>query len=120
MPGFGTDIQLTGTKGSIHIDGGHLVRWCVTRDGSTKESVAAEEQEMFDVYNGGKQPSLGSGAADPNAIALRGHAYMVQDMIDAIRFDRDPMIGPMEATKAVRIINAVYESARTGKEIFFD
>jgi len=29
------------------------------------------------------------------------------------------MVGPMEATKAVRIINAVYESARTGTEIIF-
>ena len=40
-------------------------------------------------------------------------------MIDAVKFGHDPMIMPLEATKAVRIINAVYESARTGKEIFF-
>jgi len=37
------------------------------------------------------------------------------------RFDaiRDPMVGPVEATKAVKIINAVYESARSGKEVIF-
>jgi len=50
---------------------------------------------------------------------VRGHAWQLQDMVDAVRFDRDPMVGPMEATKAVQIINAVYESARTGKEIVF-
>ena len=115
-PGFGTDIQLTGTKGSIHVDAETLIRWCICRDGATHEEIVAEEREMLAKYGAVKS----TGSADPTAITLRGHAYQVQDMIDAVRFDRDPMVGPMEATKAVRIINAVYESARTGKEIFFD
>ena len=42
---------------------------------------------------------------------------MVHDMIDAVREDRDPFVTPVEAAKAVRIINAIYESARTGKEV---
>ncbi len=115
-PGFGTDIQLTGTKGSIHVDAETLIRWCICRDGATRAEIDAEEREMLAKYGAVKS----TGSADPTAITLRGHAYQVQDMIDAVRFDRDPMVGPMEATKAVRIINAVYESARTGKEIFFD
>ena len=108
-PGAGTDIQVVGTNGAIYVDGDRPILWRIAG-----ENWKEEEKEILDAYAGN-----GSAAwADPTLI--RGHSFMVQDMIDAIRFDRDPMVGPMEATKAVRIVNAVYESARTGKEIFFD
>jgi UDP-N-acetyl-2-amino-2-deoxyglucuronate dehydrogenase len=107
-PGLGTDIQITGTNGSIHIDGSKLLVWKIKG-----ERMQEEEAEMLEKYGSG-----GTIAAADHTI-VRGHDYVIQDMIDAVRFDRDPMIMPLEATKAVRIINAVYESARTGKEIFF-
>ena len=53
-----------------------------------------------------------------NPGTLTGHRAVVQDMIDAIRYDHDPQIMPMEAIKAVRIVCAVYESARTGKTVW--
>lgn len=108
-PGISTDIQVIGTNGSIWVDGDRPVLWKIKGD-----NMKEEEKEILDAFAGN-----GSAAwADPTLI--RGHSFMVQDMIDAVRFDRDPMVGPQEATKAVRIVNAVYESARTGKEIFFD
>lgn len=107
-PGFGTDIQISGTDGSIHIDGDKLLVWRIKG-----ERMNEEEAEMLEKYGGG-----GTIAAADHTI-VRGHDFMVQDMIDAVRFNRGPKIAPIEATKAVRIINAVYESAQTGKEIFF-
>ena len=107
-PGLGTELQLTGTNGSIHIDGDKVIAWRIK--GDRMEEEEAEMKEKF----GGKNASV---SADPTVV--RGHSYQIQDMVDAVRFDRDPMVGPMEATKAVRIINAVYESARTGEEIVF-
>ncbi|MFQ9802211.1 MAG: sugar phosphate isomerase/epimerase family protein [Clostridia bacterium] len=38
-------------------------------------------------------------------------------MIDAVYYDRDPQIVPSEGIKAVKIVCAIYESARTGKTI---
>jgi predicted dehydrogenase len=105
---MGTDIQITGTNGSIHVDGDTVVKWRIKGD-----NMEAEEAEMMARF-GGK----GSANVADHTI-VRGHSFQVQDMVDAVRFDRDPMVGPMEATKAVRIINAVYESARTGEEIVF-
>ena len=110
-PGLGTELQLTGTEGSIHIDGDKVIAWKLKNDSDELED--AEEAEMKAKF-GGKHASV---SADPTVV--RGHSFQIQDMVDAVRFDRDPMVGPMEATKAVRIINAVYESARTGKEIIF-
>ncbi len=108
-PGVSTDIQVIGTKGTIFVDGDVPTVWKISG-----ERCKEEEQEIMAAFAGN-----GSAAwADPTLV--RGHSFMVQDMVDAVRFDRDPMVGPEEATKAVRIVNAVYESARTGKEIFFD
>jgi len=107
-PGMGTELQVTGTDGSIHIDGDKVIAWKLKGD-----RMDEEENEMKQKF-GGKHASV---SADPTVV--RGHSYQIQDMVDAVRFGRGPMVGPMEATKAVRIINAVYESARTGEEIIF-
>ena len=49
-----------------------------------------------------------------------GHTYLVEDMALAIIEDRDPMITGVEAKKSVDIILGIYESARTGKEVYFE
>lgn len=46
-----------------------------------------------------------------------GHAIIINDMVEAIINDREPMISGVEARKSVEIILAVYESARTGNEV---
>jgi predicted dehydrogenase len=107
-PGLGTELQVTGTDGSIHVEGDRVLVWKIRG-----ESMEAEEAEMKEKFGG----KASGNVADHTVV--RGHPYQVQDMVDALRFGRDPMVGPMEATKAVRIINAVYESARTGAEIMF-
>jgi predicted dehydrogenase len=106
-PGVGTELQLTGTNGSIHVDGNRMVAWRIR--GERWEEEQAEMLERFATQkNSGNEADLKG---------VRGHAWQVQDMVDAVRFDRDPMVGPMEATKSVGIINAIYESARTGMEV---
>ena len=77
--------------------------------------AAEEEAAIIAKYDKGNAAAV---AADPTLVI--GHASQVNDMIDAVINDRDPQVGPMEAMKAVRIINAVYESSRTGKVIYFD
>lgn len=48
---------------------------------------------------------------------MRGHAYHVQDLIRAIREDRDPFVTGESARKAVELILAIYESSKTGREV---
>ncbi len=104
-PGIATDIQLYGTGGSIEIDGDSLKLWKLC-DGDS-----FEEEEMLQKYGEGNN----SPSADPTTV--RGHAYQVHDMIDAVYYDREPLISPREAIKSVAIVNAVYESARTGQPV---
>ena len=72
----------------------------------------AEEAAMLARYGGGNLAAL---SAEPNR--LFGHAHVVEDMIAAVRDGRDPEVMPAEALKSVRIVHAVYESARTGKTV---
>lgn len=110
-PGLSTDIQLYGEGGSIEADADILKRWRF-RDSEDEEE---EEEDMLDKYSGGNRIAA---KADPTLVT--GHASMVQNIVDAVIEGKDPQILPLEAIKSVRIVNAVYESARTGKTIYFD
>ena len=51
------------------------------------------------------------------AIGRAGHQAQVDDLCLAIAEDRAPMITGPSARKSVELILAIYESARTGKEV---
>ena len=69
---------------------------------------------MLELYGGGNRIAE---RENPNIVT--GHASMVRNMVDAVANGTDPQILPMEAIKSVRIVNAIYESARSGKTIYF-
>ena len=46
--------------------------------------------------------------------------YDIFHWIDAIQNDGDPAILPEQAATVVRVIEAIYESATTGKVVYFD
>lgn len=54
---------------------------------------------------------------DPTKLSQSSHVPLVEDFVDAINNDRDPLITPQIGRKAVDLILAIYESARTGKEV---
>lgn len=110
-PGISTDIQLYGTGGTIETDADVLKRWKL-RDSDDEDE---EEEEMLEKYGGGNRAAE---KADPTVVT--GHVSMVRDMVDAVIEGRSPQVVPMEAIKSVCIVNAIYESARTGKTVYFD
>ena len=106
-PGISTDIQLYGEKGSIELDADVLKLWKIIGGDSFEES------EMLETYGSGNGMAVAS-----NPSLVLGHAFQVGDMISAVIENREPAVVPLEAIKSVRIVNAIYESAKTGKEIF--
>jgi predicted dehydrogenase len=61
--------------------------------------------------------SSGSGAADPMAVGFDGHTIHIEDMVRAIREDREPIIAGTDARHAVEICVAIQESAKSGREV---
>ncbi|MCC2669153.1 MAG: oxidoreductase [Armatimonadetes bacterium] len=93
-------MEFHGDRGTIMVDGERIVKWVVPG-------------EPEPILEGGD----GSAASDPRAISMRGHVIQLQDFVDAIREDRDPMVTGEDARPAVEIILAVYQSAQTGQAV---
>ena len=55
---------------------------------------------------------------DPWSYPQVRHRIQLQDMVDAIREDRDPVLTGEDARVSLAINMAIYESSRTGREVF--
>jgi predicted dehydrogenase len=110
-PGISTEIMLYGMGGSVEADADCLKTWKLM----DAEDEDAEEAAMLARYGGGNLTATAEDAA-----RRFGHDHVICDMIDAVLDGRDPQVMPADALKAVKIVCAVYESARTGKTVYFD
>ncbi|MDF2714183.1 MAG: oxidoreductase [Paenibacillus sp.] len=107
-PGFGTSLEIFGSDGGIAMKDNLITDWKIRG-----ENMAAEEADMLKRFGDGK--GQGEATAAPPADTTY---VQIQDMVDAVRNNRPPMITGREGRDAVEIVLAIYESARTGKEIF--
>jgi predicted dehydrogenase len=57
---------------------------------------------------------------DPWSFPQTRHRIQIQDMVDAIREGRDPVLTGEDARVSLAINMAIYESSRTGKEVFLE
>ena len=107
-PGLSTDVQLYGTKGAVELNADVLKLW--KQEGLDER----DEEDMLDRYGKGNRIAC---AYDGTKY---GHVTQIDDMIDAVIEGRDPQIMPLESIKTIRIIEAIYKSARTGETVYFD
>jgi len=113
-PGVSTRIEIYGDKGSAVIEDDHLSYLHLARDDH-------EEVGPYGVGTGKRaertENAETSAAQDPAALAIRSHALQIEDMMRAIREDGPPLLDGYAAKHPVEIILAIYESARTHKEV---
>ena len=110
-PGEATRLELHGKLGTIILQEGDIVKWAST----TGDDDHAQPREL-EQDTGEKKGAV----SDPTSIGMAGHIYLVNDIVQAVKEDRDPLIPGESARKAVELILAIYESARTGKEVRVD
>lgn len=110
-PGISTEIMLYGTGGSIEADADRLKLWKM-KEPLPDMDEDEEEEMMLEKYGRGNRA-----ASLENPDQLYGHRRVVEDMILAVRDDREPDVGPAEGARVVRLIEAIYESAKTGKTV---
>jgi len=103
-PAQDTRFEIHGDQGSIIFDDSGFKQW----------QTLADDKDVFPLMENKK---LG-GSGDNKDISSEGHYILINDMINAINEDRDPMITGEQAQKAVDLILAIYKSAQTGKEVF--
>ena len=103
-PGLDTVFSFHGPDGSISFGDDDIYLWELKDKGIEKPKVYGSM--------GGKNCQYST--------TNYGHTVLVEDMAMAILENREPMITGEDAKKSVEVILAIYESARTGKEIALD
>lgn len=102
FPGYPERLELFGETGSILMESGKITKWNV------------ENEPAPDSMNNHDSKS---GASDPTRIGHLNHKIVLQDMVDAIKENRPPMVSAVEARKAVAVITGLYQSSKEEKLI---
>ena len=101
-PGFARRIELSGTRGSVILEGDTLRAWHLT-EGDPRQGTTANRT------NGG--------ASDARVADAGLHRLAVEDFVAAVAEGRAPRVDGAEGLKSLEIVLAIYESARLGREV---
>ncbi|MFA6960361.1 MAG: Gfo/Idh/MocA family oxidoreductase [Opitutaceae bacterium] len=121
-PGFPAYLGLHGTQGSAVIQGDELTLLAI----KGRDTIHGKEfnAHALQVATGGTKSATAHASAIPEAPATPGawawgdaHRAQFADFIQAVRINGTPLVDGVAGRKAVALINAVYESARTGRVI---
>ena len=105
-PDFQQRIEIHGSEGTIILDGTEDVwikHWETFKDG------AREIEERAPVEHSGAAAVLEEGG--------EAHTRQIQDFVDAIREDREPLVNGAEGRRSLAVVRAIYDSAAQGREI---
>ena len=100
-PGDDLQIEIVGDRGSATIVNDKITRW------DFADKLPGDEDALKNEGAG----KIGGGTADPKAIPIEGHRRLIEDLVNAIKEGRPPMIPGTDARKAIALIRACYESA---------
>lgn len=113
-PGRSTIVEISGDRGTATIDGDRLAYFHAAEPGETTGLYGAHG----DSNRAAAELAGESGVAHPDPATLAGaHALQIEDFIDAIREDRAPMVGLEDSLATMKLIEALYESAATGRAV---
>ncbi len=96
-------IQLAGTDGSAFLADESFEVWDF-------RTALPEDETVFSTLMKGANPGLG--ANNPSAISYQQHQRNLEEIVQAIRRNREPSTSARNARPAIALIEAIYESAR--------
>lgn len=106
-PGWSRRIELCGERGSVCLEDDFIARWDFVKPHPGDDVIR----------NMPRDNALGSGAGVPGGISIAGHLRQIGDLVAAIRENRAPAIDGREGRKAVALVHAIYESAKSNRPV---
>ena len=106
FPGFSRRIDLTWSQGTITIEDDKI------KSVDLRESIAGLCAAPRQAGDEGQRSD--ERATSPVVSNTQGHRAIIEDFIQAIGSDRLPLCDGREARRSVELVNAMYQSARTG------
>jgi UDP-N-acetyl-2-amino-2-deoxyglucuronate dehydrogenase len=102
-PGYARRVELTGSEGTLVLDQDRLVR--------------ADLRTPLDTAEIDAPAGAGESATSPVVSDVTPHRRIFEDFIRAIETNGAPACDGREGRKSVAIVQAIYESARTGQAV---
>ena len=102
-PGSPRVLEINGTQGTIALEEDRIIRWQIEGEETPNAITDSKKEENYNA------------ACNPTDFGIDGHIKQIRDMVSAIREDRKPLVDPYEGRKPLEIIQAIYESSKTGK-----
>lgn len=101
-PGFSPSLSFYGETGAIKLEGTNITHW----------TVPGVPPPQLDGQRGD-----GAGVTDPRNIPSEYHKMQLIDFVNALSEGRRPSVTAHEGRAAVKLIEAIYQSNTTGREI---
>jgi predicted dehydrogenase len=101
-PGYTERLEIHGTRGSAIAAGGQLASWDVQDDSGDPAPLNTK---------------IASGASDPMAVSVVPLERQFLNFADAIKTGRKPLVTGEQGLAALQIVEAVYDSCRSGKKV---
>ncbi len=116
-PGLAERLEIHGKWGTAIIEADRLKLWEVDEKAAS-EGLYGKGVLSQPAPNMQTQGGLGNetGAADPSAIWAEQHRHQLDDFTQAVRQKRLPFVGGRDALEPLKVILAIYESARRDGE----
>jgi len=102
-PGYPRRLELTGTEGTILLEGDRMISADLRTPLPDLTSEPTDEGE--------------SRATSPLISDTRGHRKIIEDFLNALATDGTPICDGQEARRSVELVQAIYESSRTGRAV---
>jgi len=102
-PGYPRRLELTGSEGTIIVEGDHITR------ADLKTPTADLSVTAVDASS----PRANS----PVVSDVSGHRRLFEDFIRAIETNGRPLCDGREGRRSLALVQAIYESSRTGQAI---
>ncbi len=115
-PGLGERMEVHGRYGTVVVEGDKIKVWEADKEAASegKYGRGVQQQPTPNLQVHDQASAAGTGASDPSAIWGEQHRLQVEDWVQAITDKRDPFITGEMALEPVKVILAIYKSARNG------
>ena len=112
-PGYARRIELTGSRGTLTLDGDRLAHADLIEPGQAHSPSYPNPTNLLDA----REPGNSSASASPVVADASAHQRVIEDFIRAIATGSAPACDGREGRRSVALVEAVYQSARTGQPV---
>jgi predicted dehydrogenase len=110
-PGYNRRVEITGSEGTIILEQDRIIAADLHPVAQT--SVCDSLVDLVEPIKESSNPA----ATSPVVSDVSGHKKIIEDFLHAIETDCEPLCDGREGRRSVELVQAIYESSRTGRAV---